>query len=62
MPPYFTPDLTEANKALFRQGRVNYNGSKGDKGPIVKNAIQAINYIERAVFWLSNKFDSLRGI
>ena len=61
MPPYFTPGFTPANSELFREGRVNYKGPKGNKGPIVQNAIQPINYIERAIFWLSQKIDELKG-
>lgn len=29
--------------------------------PTIKNPIPAMNYIEKTVFWLSNKFNELRG-
>ena len=61
MPPYFTPGKTQPSSDNFREGRVNYNGSKGQGGGVVvTKAIQPMNFISRTIKIVSEKFNKLR--
>ena len=61
MPPYFTPGKTQPSSDNFREGRVNYGGSKGKGGGVVvTKAIQPMNFISRTVKVISEKFNKLR--
>lgn len=59
----FDPGEPSPNDSFFRQGRwskgSNYNGEQ--YSPIVKKPIPATNFIEKTIFWVSSKFDSLGG-
>ena len=64
-PGTFQPGVPKPTNEDFRSGRWKKGtlGSIGGKlySPIVKKAIEATNYIEKTIFWLSSKFDALKG-
>lgn len=64
-PGSFAPGVPNPTSSDFRKGRWQKGqaGSLGGKlfSPIVTKPIQPTNYIEKTVFWLSNKFKQLKG-
>jgi hypothetical protein len=57
-PGEFVPGKAEPSKENFRQGRWKRPGAYS---PIVTKPIPAMNYIEKTIFWLSEKFNALKG-
>lgn len=60
----FNPGEPAPTDSFFRVGRwkkgEEYQGKK--YSPIVKKSIPPMNYIEKTVFWLANKFAALTGL